>query len=90
MQMISVPTNFGTLVAQVGMDDTFPEILVYLRNENGNELMLAAVTDNTVLGAENDCYGLRIAVYGDPSYEDYTDYFTIGRSDLEADSAMWI
>lgn len=89
MKSISVDTAFGELCAVVGGDSEFPEILVYLKNEAGNELMLTAVTDNTVLGEDSEVYGLRTAVYGDPCAEDYSDCFVMTHEQLNSPYAMW-
>jgi len=84
---ISVATSIGTLVAQVGGDDEYPEILVSLRNGQGHELMLCAVSDLSVSGDEDV---LRVAVYGDARLEDYTDRFVFRREDVNATDALWL
>lgn len=86
LKEITVKTSFGTLVACAGGDDQFPEILVFLRNENGNELMLCAVTDQSISGVEDV---LRIAVYGDTKSEDYNQKVTIAREDVTDKDAWW-
>jgi len=88
---VSVQTEFGTLVAQVGLDTDFPEILVYLRKNSGPELMLAAITDNSILAHEGyeDNAELRIAVYSDTKSEDYSVGFVLKHSDIESDDAAW-
>ncbi len=86
MNEIAVKTSFGTLVAQLGSDSEYPEILVFLRNDNGQELMLSAVTDQSVSGLEDT---LRIAVYGDTRMDDYNKKITLRRDDINAPNAMW-
>ncbi len=90
MPEITVETSFGTLVATVGGDEEYPEILVYLRRKKedtrNGELMLCAVTDNSVSEDEDV---LRIAVYGDPQAEDYTERFVFTHEEVEDPKAMW-
>lgn len=83
---ISVNTTFGKLVACVGGDPEFPEILISLRREDGAELSLGAVTDNSMSGCED---ALRIAVYADPTADDYTDRFLLSHEDVNSKQAMW-
>lgn len=87
MNEISVKTSFGDLVACVGGDDEFPEILVFLRNQDGNELSVAVVTDNSIGGIEDV---LRVAVYGDPREEDMTNRIVLTRDALNDPNAMWL
>lgn len=86
MNEISVKTSFGALVAIVGGDDEFPEILVYLRKENGSELMLAAISDLSISGDED---AMRIAVYGETRDDDYSQRFLVPRGDIDSPEAMW-
>lgn len=83
---ISVATSFGTLVACTGGDKEFPEILVFLRSNDGNELMICAVTDQSISGVED---ALRVAVYGDTRAEDYTQRIALNREDILDENAMW-
>lgn len=83
---VEVKTSFGTLVAQIGCDTEFPEVLVFLRQENGQELMLVAITDQSLSGVEDE---LRIAVYSNTTMEDYTRCFTLTREDINSLDAMW-
>ena len=86
MREIIVKTTFGNLVACKGGDVEFPEILVFLRNGEGHELMLCAITDQSVAGIEDT---LRIAVYGNPKVEDYTERMVLTRDDMAEDTAFW-
>lgn len=52
MREIAVKTTFGDLVACEGGDVEFPEILIFLRNSDGQELMLCAITDQSIAGVE--------------------------------------
>lgn len=83
---VTVKTSFGTLVAQIGSDTEFPEVLVFLRKESGPELMLAAITDQSISGVEDV---LRIAVYGNVAAEDYTNRFVLTKEDINSPTAMW-
>ncbi len=87
MKELSVGTSFGTLAARVCADDECPEIFIFLRNEQGNELMLCVVSD---LSAVEDEDILRLAVYGDTKAEDYTDRFLFRREDINDGKAMWM
>ena len=83
---IRVETSFGTLVACIGGDEEFPEILVFLQNNYGNELMVCAITDQSIAGVEDV---LRVAVYGDTRADDYTQRIVLKREDILAPNAMW-
>lgn len=89
MKSISVNTEFGELCAIVGGDAEVPEIIVYLKNENGHELMLADIADNTVLGDNSEMHGLCITVYRDPRAEDYSDCFILAGEEINSPDAMW-
>lgn len=84
---ISVHTAFGSdLVACVGGDSSYPEIYVYLRNPQGNELNLAVVSD---LATSESDDAMRIAVYANPENEDFSHRFLIPRKDIESDFARF-
>lgn len=89
MKSISVNTAFGELCAIVGGDTEVPEIIVYLKNENGHELMLADIADNTMIGDNSEMHGLCISVYRDPRAEDYSDYFVVTNEEISSPDAMW-
>ena len=86
---IRVKTKFGTLCAAAGADDAFPEIVVWLEDDENRSLMLTCVTD---LSEASDIIGqdeLRIAVWGDPKQEDYTHGYRFKHDELYDDNAMW-
>lgn len=85
MNEVVVKTAFGDLVAQVGRDDEYPEILVFLRNNDGAELMVAAITDMQTSEAYD---ALRVAVY-ENAEEDYSQAFRIRKADIESEDAAW-
>ena len=87
---IRVKTKFGTLCAAAGADDAFPEIVVWLEDDEKRSLMLTCVTDlSNVQSFVQQENALRIAVWGDPKQEDYTDGFSLTHEELESDDAMW-
>ena len=86
MREIIMKTTFGDLVACEGGDVELPEILVFLRNKDGHELMLCDITDQSIAGIED---AIRIAVYGSPKAEDYTDKFVITRNSVNDKAAFW-
>lgn len=83
---IVVKTAFGDLVAAVGCDLEYPEILVFLRNSHGHELMVAAITD---MQTPNVYDALRVAIYENTTTDDYSRAFRVGGDDIRNEDAMW-
>ena len=62
---IEVKTNIGTLIARERGDDDYPSIGIYLRKENGDEVLLSFV--------EQDKDTLRAILYRDSSSDEPTE-----------------
>lgn len=75
---ITVETAFGALVAQIGFSEEQPEINVFLRGKDGDEMMLARVTDKTKTHqSERD--GMQVSVYGRADHDETTNIININR-----------
>lgn len=85
MNEVVVKTAFGDLVAAVGGDSEYPEILVFLRDDDGAELMVAAITDIQTPGVYD---ALHVAIYENTT-ENYSRAFRIAKKDIESEDAAW-
>lgn len=90
MKDVTVETKFGTLRAYAGSDPHYPEIYIDLRTNRG-DLALCVVTDNSINSEDlEEEPRLRVAVYGDPKQEDYTEYIELMKSDIESPEAIYL
>jgi hypothetical protein len=89
---IEVPCSAGTLFAEVGGDQDYPEIFTSLRRPDGAEINICLVQGDVVVpdgvdpddcdGQKNCNGGLTAHLYGDTSEEDYTKSYPFSAEEL--------
>ena len=79
IKKISIPTPFGELTAEIGMDPDYPTIYTYLKREDGAEIDLVAV--------EADQFNkmIKAYVYEDTTRDDYTESYLWTKEELNID-----
>ncbi len=93
--IIEVPCTAGTLCAEAGGNEAYPEVFTYLRRPDGVEVDIVAVDGDAVIpdGVDPEDFdgqtgrngGLKAYLYGDTTRDDYTKSYAFSAEELAID-----
>lgn len=91
-KQIRVKTQFGTLCAEAGRDPEFPEIVIWLEDDENRELQLAVVGHAYKYRNDDDTWEMEDALAirtWEQLGEDASSVFYITQDELNKPDAFW-